>query len=146
MYYESNEVIIDFSESDRDRAFQYLRDLPLRLTRVSWVHKIIRQIDRGEPILVRVVEANEENTLEVFERRIHQTEWGMLVEVKNSRDQCTATVGPVSHVNKRPLPSFSKSLSCGSASAWSGDGQLASRLQPHRSPCSSANGGVTPSP
>ena len=44
------------------------------------VHKVIREVDRGEPVLVRVVEINKEDTLEVFEQRVHQTEWGVLVE------------------------------------------------------------------
>jgi phosphoribosylglycinamide formyltransferase len=44
------------------------------------VHKVIREVDRGEPVLVRTVEIKKEDTLEDFEQRVHQTEWGVIVE------------------------------------------------------------------
>ena len=44
------------------------------------VHKVIREVDRGEPLLVRTVEIKKEDTLEDFEQRVHQTEWVMIVE------------------------------------------------------------------
>ena len=44
------------------------------------VHKVIREVDRGEPILVRAVEIKKEDTLEDFEQRVHQTEWAVIVE------------------------------------------------------------------
>ena len=44
------------------------------------VHKVIREVDRGEPVLVRTVEIKKEDTLEDFEQRVHQTEWGAIVE------------------------------------------------------------------
>jgi len=44
------------------------------------VHKVIREVDRGEPVLVRTVEIRKEDTLEDFEQRLHQTEWGVIVE------------------------------------------------------------------
>ena len=44
------------------------------------IHKVIREVDRGEPVLVRVVKIKKEDTLEDFEQRIHQTEWGVIVE------------------------------------------------------------------
>jgi phosphoribosylglycinamide formyltransferase len=44
------------------------------------VHKVIKEIDRGEPVLVRTVEIKKEDTLEDFEQRLHQTEWGVIVE------------------------------------------------------------------
>ena len=44
------------------------------------VHKVIREVDRGEPILVRKVEIKKEDSLEDFEQRLHQTEWGVIVE------------------------------------------------------------------
>ena len=44
------------------------------------VHKVVKEVDRGEPLLVRTVEIKKEDTLEDFEQRVHQTEWGMIVE------------------------------------------------------------------
>lgn len=44
------------------------------------VHRVIREVDRGEPVLVRTVEIKKEDTLEDFEQRLHQTEWGVIVE------------------------------------------------------------------
>ena len=44
------------------------------------VHKVIREVDRGDPVLTRVVEIKKEDTLEDFEQRVHQTEWGVIVE------------------------------------------------------------------
>ena len=44
------------------------------------VHKVIREVDRGEPVLVRAVKMEREDTLEDFEQRLHQTEWGVIVE------------------------------------------------------------------
>lgn len=44
------------------------------------VHRVIREVDRGEPVLVRTVEIRKEDTLEDFEQRVHQTEWGVIVE------------------------------------------------------------------
>ena len=44
------------------------------------VHKVFREVDRGEPVLVRTVEMKKEDTLEDFEQRVHQTEWGVIVE------------------------------------------------------------------
>ena len=44
------------------------------------VHRVIREVDRGEPVLVRTVEIRKEDTLEDFEKRVHQTEWGVIVE------------------------------------------------------------------
>jgi formyltetrahydrofolate-dependent phosphoribosylglycinamide formyltransferase len=44
------------------------------------VHKVIREVDRGEPVLVKEVEIKREDTLEDFEQRLHQTEWGVIVQ------------------------------------------------------------------
>ena len=44
------------------------------------VHKVIREVDRGEPVLVKEVEIKREDTLEDFEQRVHQTEWDAIVE------------------------------------------------------------------
>lgn len=44
------------------------------------VHKVVREVDRGQPILVRQVEIKKEDTLKDFEERLHKTEWAVLVE------------------------------------------------------------------
>ena len=44
------------------------------------VHRVIREVDRGEPVLVRTVDIRKEDTLEDFEQRVHQAEWGAIVE------------------------------------------------------------------
>jgi phosphoribosylglycinamide formyltransferase len=44
------------------------------------VHKVIREVDRGEPVLVKEVEIKREDTLENFEQRLRQTEWGVIVQ------------------------------------------------------------------
>lgn len=44
------------------------------------VHRVVREVDRGKPVLVRTVEIKKEDTPEDFEQRVHQTEWGVIVE------------------------------------------------------------------
>ena len=44
------------------------------------VHNVVREVDRGEPVLVRTVEIKKEDNLEEFEQRVHKTEWGVIVE------------------------------------------------------------------
>lgn len=49
------------------------------------VHRVVKEVDRGEPILVREVEIKEGEPIEAFEERLHKTEWEIIV-------QATATV------------------------------------------------------
>lgn len=44
------------------------------------VHRVVREVDRGQPVLVREVEIRKEDTLEEFEERLHKTEWAVIVE------------------------------------------------------------------
>lgn len=44
------------------------------------VHRVIREVDRGEPIIVREVPIEKGEPLEVFEERLHKTEWEVIVQ------------------------------------------------------------------
>ncbi|EJD02010.1 phosphoribosylglycinamide formyltransferase [Fomitiporia mediterranea MF3/22] len=44
------------------------------------IHRVIKEVDRGEPIVVREVPLAKEEPLEVFEERLHKTEWEIVVE------------------------------------------------------------------
>ncbi|KIV78201.1 phosphoribosylglycinamide formyltransferase [Exophiala sideris] len=44
------------------------------------VHEVVAEVDMGEPVLVREVECKAGESQENLERRIHETEWRLLVE------------------------------------------------------------------
>lgn len=44
------------------------------------VHRVIKDVDKGEPIIVREVPINTTDTLETFAERLHQMEWRIIVE------------------------------------------------------------------
>ncbi|KAG8762404.1 hypothetical protein FRC12_009051 [Ceratobasidium sp. 428] len=44
------------------------------------VHRVVKEVDRGEPILTRVVEIKKEDTLADLETRVHEVEHDLLVE------------------------------------------------------------------
>ena len=44
------------------------------------VHQVVEEVDMGEPILVQKVECRSGESQEDLERRIHETEWRLLVE------------------------------------------------------------------
>ncbi|KAL5498010.1 THR4 [Sanghuangporus vaninii] len=44
------------------------------------VHRVIKEVDRGEPVIVKEVPLEKGETLEVFEERLHKTEWEVLVQ------------------------------------------------------------------
>jgi len=46
----------------------------------AMVHKVIKEVDRGEPLVVREVPINKDETLEQLETRIHQVEHEIIVE------------------------------------------------------------------
>ncbi|CCM00905.1 uncharacterized protein FIBRA_02951 [Fibroporia radiculosa] len=43
------------------------------------VHRVVKEVDRGKPVLVREVEILEGEPIEAFEERLHQTEWEIIV-------------------------------------------------------------------
>ncbi|KAI0047148.1 phosphoribosylglycinamide formyltransferase [Auriscalpium vulgare] len=46
----------------------------------AMVHRVVREVDRGEPLVVREVEIREGEAMEAFEERLHRTEWEIIVE------------------------------------------------------------------
>jgi phosphoribosylglycinamide formyltransferase len=46
----------------------------------AMVHRVVREVDRGEPIIVREVEIKEGEPIETFEERLHRVEWEIIVE------------------------------------------------------------------
>ncbi|EPT04204.1 hypothetical protein FOMPIDRAFT_1114001 [Fomitopsis schrenkii] len=46
----------------------------------AMVHRVVKDVDRGEPVLVRRVEINPGEPIEAFEERLHKTEWEIIVE------------------------------------------------------------------
>ncbi|OCB88794.1 tryptophan synthase beta subunit-like PLP-dependent enzyme [Sanghuangporus baumii] len=44
------------------------------------VHRVIKEVDRGEPVIVKEVPLEKGETLEVFGERLHKTEWEVLVQ------------------------------------------------------------------
>jgi phosphoribosylglycinamide formyltransferase len=46
----------------------------------AMVHRVIKEVDRGEPVVVREVEIKKDEPLEEYEERLHRAEWGIIVE------------------------------------------------------------------
>lgn len=46
----------------------------------AMVHRVVKEVDRGEPVLVREVAFCLGETKEEFEERLHETEWQLIVE------------------------------------------------------------------
>ena len=46
----------------------------------AMVHRVIKEVDRGEPLIVEQVEMNKGESIEVFEERLHRVEWEILVQ------------------------------------------------------------------
>ncbi|KIY53311.1 phosphoribosylglycinamide formyltransferase [Fistulina hepatica ATCC 64428] len=46
----------------------------------AMVHRVIRDVDRGTPLLVREVPMKKDEPIEAFERRLHEMEWKIIVE------------------------------------------------------------------
>ncbi|KAI5831183.1 phosphoribosylglycinamide formyltransferase [Schizophyllum commune Tattone D] len=44
------------------------------------VHRVIREVDRGEPLVVKEVPIEKGEPLETFEERLHKVEWQAIVE------------------------------------------------------------------
>lgn len=44
------------------------------------VHMVVKEVDKGEPVLVREVEIKTGEPIEAFEERLHKVEWGAIVE------------------------------------------------------------------
>lgn len=46
----------------------------------AMVHRVVKEVDRGEPVVVRVVEIKKDEPLEAYEGRLHRAEWEIIVE------------------------------------------------------------------
>jgi phosphoribosylglycinamide formyltransferase len=46
----------------------------------AMVHRVVKEVDRGEPVVVREVEIKKGEPLEAYEERLHRTEWELIVE------------------------------------------------------------------
>jgi formyltetrahydrofolate-dependent phosphoribosylglycinamide formyltransferase len=46
----------------------------------AMVHRVVKEVDRGEPVVVREVEIKKGEELADYEERVHQTEWEIIVE------------------------------------------------------------------
>lgn len=44
------------------------------------VHRVVKEVDRGEPVVVRDIEFREGEAQDAFEKRLHGTEWEIIVE------------------------------------------------------------------
>ena len=44
------------------------------------VHRVVKEVDRGAPVLIREVEILPGEPIEVFEERLHKVEWKIIVE------------------------------------------------------------------
>ena len=46
------------------------------------MHDVISEVDMGNPILVREIPFRKglDEDLEAFEKRVHETEWGLVIE------------------------------------------------------------------
>lgn len=44
------------------------------------VHRVVKEVDKGEPIIVREVEFKEGESIEEFEERLHAVEHEIIVE------------------------------------------------------------------
>lgn len=44
------------------------------------VHRVVKEVDRGDPVVVREVELKPGESMETFEERLHKTEWEVIVE------------------------------------------------------------------
>lgn len=48
------------------------------------VHRVVAEVDRGEPVLVREVEMRQGESLESFEERMHKAEWEVIVKATST--------------------------------------------------------------
>jgi len=61
------------------RAYDAFKSGVIKRTGIM-IHRVISEVDRGEPLLTREVEMKEGETLEELEQRIHKVEHKAIVE------------------------------------------------------------------
>ena len=62
-----------------ERAYEAFQKGEIKHSGVM-VHYVVKEVDRGEPILVREVEILPGEPIEAFEERLHSIEWKIIVE------------------------------------------------------------------
>lgn len=62
-----------------ERAYEAFQKGDIQKTG-AMVHRVVKEVDRGEPVVVREVEIKPGESLEEFEGRLHKTEWEIIVE------------------------------------------------------------------
>lgn len=46
----------------------------------AMVHRVVREVDRGQPVIVEEVEIKPGEPIEAFEERLHKVEWQIIVK------------------------------------------------------------------
>lgn len=62
-----------------ERAYEAFQKSEIKHSGVM-VHRVVKEVDRGEPVLVREVDILPGEPIEVFEERLHSVEWKIIVE------------------------------------------------------------------
>ncbi|KAI0778047.1 phosphoribosylglycinamide formyltransferase [Trametes elegans] len=62
-----------------ERAYEAFQKGEIKNSGVM-VHRVVKEVDRGEPVLVREVEILPGEPIEAFEERLHTLEWKLIVE------------------------------------------------------------------
>jgi len=62
-----------------ERAYEAFQKGEIRCSG-AMVHRVIKEVDRGNPVVVREVEIKEGEPIEAFEERLHKTEWEIIVQ------------------------------------------------------------------
>ncbi|KAF9490341.1 phosphoribosylglycinamide formyltransferase [Pleurotus eryngii] len=62
-----------------DRAYEAFQKREITKSGVM-VHRVVKEVDRGEPILIREVDMQAGESKEAFEERVHKEEWEVIVQ------------------------------------------------------------------
>lgn len=62
-----------------ERAYQAFQNREIKCSG-AMVHRVVREVDRGAPVIVQEVEIKEDEPLEAFEERLHKVEWVIIVK------------------------------------------------------------------
>jgi len=62
-----------------ERAYEAFQKGEIKNSGVM-VHRVIKEVDRGEPLIVKEVEIKPGEPIEAFEERLHQLEWEIIVQ------------------------------------------------------------------
>jgi phosphoribosylglycinamide formyltransferase len=60
------------------RAYEAFKSGEIKHTGVM-VHRVVKEVDRGEPVMVREVPIYQEDDLAALEKRVHEAEWQVIV-------------------------------------------------------------------